>query len=74
MKLIEKAQEETSRDYALKIYLGMVPRMKKIIPFNEYYENVKNSMPKKVKYDTRNKDDIMSELSEIEKSFQKGDE
>lgn len=37
--------------------------------FNEFWEEIK---PKKVELDTRSEDEIMREILEIEKSFEKG--
>jgi hypothetical protein len=67
LKLIEKAQEEETREYAFRIYLSMHPKAdpEKFKTFNEFWEEIK---PKKIKYDTRNKDDIMQEILELENS------
>lgn len=71
IKLIEKAQEEETREYAFRIYLAAYPNMGKenFKSFNEFWEEIK---PKKVEVDTRSKEEIMEEIMDIEKSFEKG--
>lgn len=63
--------EEDTREYAFRIYLASYPNMTKetFKTFNEFYEEIK---PKKVELDTRSEDEIMQEILEIEKSFEKG--
>lgn len=63
--------EEDTREYAFRIYLAVLPNMTKENKksFNQFWEEIQ---PKKVEFDTRNEDDIMQDILEIEKSFEKG--
>lgn len=72
-KLILKAQEEETKEYAFKIYLASYPNMdkKNFKSFNDFWEEIK---PKKIEIDKRSEDEIMKEILEIEKSFKKGDD
>jgi len=69
LELIEKAQEEETREYAFRIYLAIHPKAdpKKFKTFNEFWEEIK---PKKIEYDTRSQDEIMQEILEMENSNQ----
>lgn len=71
MKLLKKAMEEDTREYAFRIYLTVYPNMDKdnFKSFNEFWEEIK---PQNNVVDTRNKDEIMKEIYEIENSFKKG--
>lgn len=70
-KLIKKAMEEDTREYAFRIYLASYPNMTKenFKSFNEFWEEIK---PKKIELDNRSEEEIMLEILEIEKSFEKG--
>lgn len=70
IKLIEKAQEEETRDYAFKIYLASYPGMNKdnFKTFNEFWDEIR---PQKIEIDARSTEDIMKEILETEKSFGK---
>lgn len=73
MKLIGKAQEEETKEYAFRIYLASYPNMTKenFKSFNDFWEEIK---PKKIEIDKRSEDEIMKEILEIEKSFKQGDD
>jgi hypothetical protein len=64
--------DEDTKEYAFRIYLAQYSNMDKktYISFNEFWDNIK---PKKAVLDTRNKDDIMQDILELEKSFGKGE-
>jgi hypothetical protein len=70
LKLIAKAQEEDTREYAFKIYLAALPNMteENKMTFNEFWEEIK---PEKITYDTRSQEEIISDVMEIEKKFRK---
>lgn len=71
-KLIKKAQEEETREYAFRIYLAAYPNMdkKNFKSFDNFWEEIK---PKRIKLDNRSEEEIMNEILDIEKSFKKGD-
>jgi wyosine [tRNA(Phe)-imidazoG37] synthetase (radical SAM superfamily) len=71
LKLLKKAMEEDTKEYAFRIYLAVYPNMdkKNFKSFNEYWEEIK---PKKVELDLRTEEDIMQEILEIENSFKRG--
>ena len=68
LKLLVKAQEEDTKEYAFRIYLAKYPNMDKsnFRTFNEFWEEIK---PQNVVQDTRSKDDIMQELLAVEQKF-----
>ena len=70
LKLVAKAQEEDTRDYAFKIYLAKYPNMtqENFVTFNEFWEEIK---PEKKIIDNRSEDEIMKEILEIENKFRK---
>lgn len=71
IKLIKKAMEEDTRDYAFHIYLAAYPNMdkKNFKSFNEFWEEAK---PQKIVIDARSEDEIMKEIFAIEEKFEKG--
>jgi len=70
IKLILKAQEEETKEYAFRLYISDKPRMNKdnYKTFNEYWEDIR---PKQIITDTRSEEEIMMELIEIENKFRK---
>ncbi|MDN6292824.1 MAG: hypothetical protein L0J35_07095, partial [Tetragenococcus halophilus] len=64
-KLYKKAIEENKRKEAYQWWLARVPMYTKenYESFEEFYEKI---YPPKVEYDTRSKDEIMSELLGME--------
>jgi wyosine [tRNA(Phe)-imidazoG37] synthetase (radical SAM superfamily) len=71
IKLLKKAMEEDTKEYAYRIYLAAYPNMdkKNFKTFNEFWEETK---PQNVIIDTRSEDEIMEEILEIDKKFKKG--
>lgn len=69
-KLIAQAQEEETREYALKFYLTDRAKMDNgnFKTFNEYLDDL---IPKKIALDNRSEDEIMQEILEIENKFRK---
>ena len=72
LKLIEKAQEEDTKEYYYRLWLVRYPLYdeKTYETFEQFYEI---SKPKLIIKDNRNKDTIMKELLGMESS-KKGDE
>ncbi len=70
LSLIDKAQEEDTREYYFRWLLSRYPLYTKdnYEPFEEFYEKAK---PKKITVDTRSKDELMQEILDIEKQFNK---
>lgn len=70
MKLIQKAQEENTREDAYRLYLALRPIMteKNVKSFNEFWEDIK---PQKIIIDQRDTDEIMKEMQEIEDKFKR---
>lgn len=69
IKLIEKAKEEETKEYYYRWWLVRVPLYteKTYETFEEFYDKAK---PKKIKYDARDKEEIMKEIKQIEKTFE----
>ncbi|MDD3173355.1 MAG: hypothetical protein PHF63_06815 [Herbinix sp.] len=63
--------EEDTREYSFRIYLAAYANMdkKNFKTFNEFWEEVK---PQNIVIDTRSEDEIMKEILDIEKKFEKG--
>lgn len=61
LKLIEKAQEEETKDYYYRWWLVRYPLYDKnnYESFNDFYEKYK---PQKIVYDMRSKDELMNEI------------
>ena len=72
IKLLNKAQEEETKEYYYRTWLARYPLYteKTYESFIEYYEKCN---PVKIKYDVRSTDDIMLEMTKVEESFKKGD-
>ena len=70
IKIINKSFEEDNKEKLFRIYLSLLPHMKKQISFDEFYKkHTASNIPKKL--DTRSEEEIMRELLAIEKQFQK---
>lgn len=67
LSLIDKAQEEDTREYYFRWWLARYPLYTKdnYESFEEFYESTK---PEPISIDTRSKDELMAEIQEIEKS------
>ena len=70
-KLINKALEEESKEYAFKIYLSKFPHMSKdnYISFNDFYDQIKQAAKAQQQSNNQNKDEIMKEIKEITNKF-----
>lgn len=68
MKLIVKAKDEESRDYCYRLWLVRYPLYteQNYETFAEFYEKAK---PTSIASDARNKNDIMSDIKNIENQF-----
>lgn len=71
MKLIEKAKEEETKEFYYRWWLVRYPYydQKNYESFEEFFEKV---VPKRIELDTRNKEEIMQEVLEIENKFKEG--
>jgi len=63
LKLIERAIDEEEKEQLYRLWLAKYPLYDKetFETFNEFYDKCK---PKKITYDQRDKDDIMTEILE----------
>lgn len=68
MQLIEKAREEETKEYYYRWWLVRYPYYKAndYESFEQFYERAK---PQKIVIDLRSKEEIMSEMQEIENKF-----
>jgi hypothetical protein len=64
IKIINKAFEEENKEKLFRIYLSLLPHMKKQMSFDEFYKkHTTSNIPKKL--DIRSEEDIMREILAI---------
>lgn len=72
LKLLIQAKKQEDKEYIFRHYLAIYPQMDKktFKPFEKYYEEITYAY--NVKLDNRDMDELMNEISSIERKVRDG--